>query len=383
MTTANGRVTKDGSPRVLLFSEKNIYEHAVWRCSFHEFERIIQEIDSVDVISPKPKSWYTHGKRAALRSGKYFSTPLSTGVEKVKLEREYDLFFTVCEKPSELLNLRSVDWKGHCKTSVCWLPEFYAYEIDEHKSCMEVLSQFDYVIYMFVVIDPFQKILGGKGTYLPAGVDCLLFCPYPDPPARSIDVLSIGRRSEITHQELLRMMREDGMFYVYDTIDSLRAYNLDEHRLLAANRAKRSRYFLVNPGKVNKPEETGGQSEFGYRYFEAAAPGTIMIGQRPTNNREFDRIFHWEDAVIDMPFDSDNIRSIIRELDKEPERQHKIRRTNMVQSLLYHDWAYRWESVLKIAGMEALPALSHRKQRLKDLAAQVEESCEPVSVAWR
>jgi hypothetical protein len=57
----------------------------------------------------------------------------------------------------------------------------------------------------------------------------------------------------------------------------------------------------VSPGSFDRPEETGGQSEFGYRYFEAAAPGTIMIGMRPANNKEFDKIFTWKDAVIEVP----------------------------------------------------------------------------------
>ena len=83
-----------------------------------------------------------------------------------------------------------------------------------------------------------------------------------------------------------------------------------------ANMAKRSRYFIVSPGKFDKPEETGGQIEFGYRYFEAAAPGTIMIGMRAANNKEFDKIFNWEDAVIEVPFTSDAIVDTIRELDK-------------------------------------------------------------------
>ena len=195
----------------------------------------------------------------------------------------------------------------------------------------------------------------------------------PNPPARSIDVLSIGRRSPVTHQALLRAMRDKELFYVYDTINDLRAYDLDEHRLLTAQRAQRSRYFIVNPGKINMPEETGGQSEFGYRFFEAAAPGTIMLGERPRNNKEFDRIFHWEDAVIEMPFDCPEIVSLIRDLDRQPERQRKIRETNIVQCLLHHDWVYRWEAALAIAGLAPLPELSARKRRLQQLAAGVQE----------
>jgi hypothetical protein len=172
----------------------------------------------------------------------------------------------------------------------------------------------------------------------------------------------------------MRMAQEDRKFYVYDTINALRAYDLDEHRSMFANMAKRSRYFIVSPGKFDKPAETGGQVEFGYRYFEAAAPGTIMIGMRCANNKEFDKIFNWEDVVIEVPFTSDAIVDTIRELDNQPERQMRIRQTNTLQCLFHHDWVYRWEAVLNMVGMQPLPVLQGRKRRLKDLAEMVKEA---------
>jgi hypothetical protein len=171
------------------------------------------------------------------------------------------------------------------------------------------------------------------------------------------------------------MAAEDKKLYVYDTINSLKAHDLDDHRAMMANLANRSRYFIVSPGKFDKPEETGGLSEFGNRYVESAAAGAISIGMRPYNNKEFEKIFNWPDAVIEVPFDSDEIVSVIRELDKEPERQMKIQQTNITQCLLNHDWAYRWESILNLAGMEPLPALQDRKLALMDLAAVVDEEC--------
>lgn len=372
---SNGEPEQRAKPRVLLFSHRNIFEREVWRCSLQEFERIIQDIDSVDLLAPKPKNWYREGKRAALKLGEFVNLPLNPGIPTINVDREYDMFFTICEKASELLHLKALKgWRDRCKTTVCWLPEFYVKDIPVYKSCVEVLAQFDHVIFMFNVNEPFRKVIKGQGQYLPAGVDTLRFCPYPDPPTRCIDVLSIGRRAPVTHKALMRMAREDGKFYVYDTIDDLKAYDLDEHRLMISNMAKRSRYFIVSPGKFDTPEETGGQSEFGYRYFEAAAPGTIMIGMRAANNKEFDKIFNWKDAVIEVPFTSDEIVSVIRELDKQPERQAQIRQTNMVQCLLHHDWVYRWEAVLSIAGMQPLPMLLKRKQALKDLADKVEEA---------
>jgi hypothetical protein len=360
--------------RILLFSNKNLYDHLVWRCPFREFERILEDIDAVDVLAPKPGKWYPQGRRVAMKLGEYAPVPINPGVPETRIDREYDLFITVPERVSELLHMKSLKGlRDKCKKTVCWLPEFYFKDIPVYKSCVEVLKQFDYVIFMFVASDPFLPFIKGHSQYLPAGIDCLNFCPYPNPPARVVDVLSIGRRAPATHKALMRMAREDNKFYVYDTINALKAHDLDEHRLMMANMAKRSRYFIVSPGKFDKPEETGGTSEFGYRYFEAGAAGTIMIGMRPYNNKEFDKIFTWPDAVLEVPFTSDEIVSVIREFDKEPERQAKARQTNITQCLLNHDWLYRWEAVLDMVGMQPLPKLQNRKRVLKELAATVEE----------
>lgn len=367
------RHPEDPDSRILLFSHRNIFEQVVWRCPFQEFQRIIQEVDSVDVVAPTAKTWYQNGKRVALRLGEFVNVPLNPGVSTVHVDRDYKTFFTICDGASDLLHLQSLKgWRERCKTKVCWLPEFYVKDIDVYKSCIEVLKQFDYVIYMFVANQAFRDILKAQGQYLPAGIDTLRFCPYPNPPDRSIDVLSIGRRAPAVHKALLRWAQQENKFYVYDTIAGLRAHDLDEHRLMMANMTKRSRYFIVSPGKFDKPAETGGQSEFGYRYFEAAAPGTIMIGMRTPNNPEFDRIFNWEDAVIEVPFNSGAIVDKIRELDKQPERQMRISQTNILQCLLHHDWVYRWESVLKLVGMEPAPALQARKRQLQTLAEMVQ-----------
>jgi hypothetical protein len=262
------------------------------------------------------------------------------------------------------------------------MTEFWVKDMAEHKSCLEVMAQFDHVLFMFNTNEPFQKIIRGTGRYMPAGIDALRFCPYPNPPVRSIDVLSIGRRSERTHQALLRLAAENKIFYVHDTIDSLQAYDIPEHRRMMADMLKRTRYFLVNPGKINRPDETGGQVEFGYRYFEGATPGTIMVGEIP-RNKEFEKIFHWEDAVIEMPFDSEDIGDIIKNLDSQPDRQTNIRRNNITQTLLHHDWVYRWEEVLNIAGLQPLPALHGRKDELRERASLVEEELALVRRARR
>ena len=93
-----------------------------------------------------------------------------------------------------------------------------------------------------------------------------------------------------------------------------------------------------------------------------------MIGAIP-KNEEFDKLCDWPDAVIELPFGSEKVDGIVRELNRQPDRLREIRRNNVCQTLLRHDWAYRWEAILGHVGLEPLPGLLARKERLKSLAA--------------
>ena len=61
--------------------------------------------------------------------------------------------------------------------------------------------------------------------------------------------------------------------------------------------------------------------------------------------------------------------TLIEQLDAQPRRIERARRTNAVRCLLQHDWAYRWERILFAVGMDPLPQLQHRKSRLRNEAA--------------
>ncbi len=360
--------------RVLMFSQRNIYEIEVWRSTLREFEEIIRDIDSVELLAPQPRKWFEHRTRIAQTVGKHSSLVLNPGLPKIKLDRYYDLFFAICEKPSELLNVNAAEgWSDYCKTSICLLSELWIKQMPLYKSSLKVLSKFDYVFsFLSQSVEPINQATRAKCFYMPPGVDTVLFLPYPKAAKRFIDIFSLGRRSEQVHQALLTMARNNEIFYVYDTIKDLHTHNLEEHRFLIANMANRSRYFVVNPAKSDRPAERGDQSEMGFRYFEGAAAGTIMIGEQPTNH-EFKKEFFWPDAVVQLPYDSGRIQEVIREIDQQPDRQEKIRNMNMVQALLRHDWLYRWETVLKTAGLEPMPELVKRKRMLLDLSKMTEE----------
>jgi Glycosyl transferases group 1 len=358
-------VTLPYKPRTLIFSQRNIFTRALFRCSLYEFENIISEIDSVDLLAPHADiSTFRYSLAKILA----YHAPIALAPDRTRihLKADYDLFLAICGAPRDLLMLKAVsNWRERCKTAVCLIDELWVKQLDDLRYFLAPLKHFDVVmLYYSNTVKPLSERIGTKCVFLPPGVDSIRFCPYPRSPQRVVDVCSIGRRSETTHRRLLRMADEEGLFYFHDTIGGDQAINSTEHRAFMANVAKRSRYFIVNPGLIDRPDIRGNQVEIGNRYFEGSASGAILLGERP-GNEVFGRLFDWPDSLIHLPYDSTEVDEIIHELDMQPERQETIRRTNVAQALLRHDWVYRWESILETVNLEPMPQLAKRKERLR------------------
>ena len=355
-------------PRVLLFSQRNHRNIMPYLCPHFEFEDVIAEIDSVEVLAPRLD--VSHRRyMIAKQIGYHAPIFLNPGMEKVSVRETYDLFFAICGTPMELIRVASLDgWREKCRKAVCLIDELWVKEIAGFGHYLSILDQFDLVmLYYSQTVEPLGKRLKAKCGFLPPGLDAIRFCPYPNPPRRSIDVYSIGRRSEETHRNLLKMASAKGMFYLHDSIAASQVLNAKDHRILLSNIAKRSKYFIVNPGLIDRPEIRGKQMEIGNRYFEGAAAGTIMLGERP-DNLAFEELFGWPDAVIHMPYNCGEVEDIIGPIESDPERQDRIRRRNVTEALMRHDWVYRWEAILHAVGLEPTSAMRMRKDTLSQLA---------------
>lgn len=360
--------SQSGKPRVLVFSLRNIFGKALFRCPHFEFEDLICEFDSADLLAPKvdASSWRSS---FATRLAYHVPVALNPGIQATSVGNQYDILFTICGEPQDLIMFNGVsNLREICRTSVCLLDELWIKEMVKQRHFVRILAKFDVVmLYYSQTVKPLSEIIERRCVYLPPGVDTFLFCPNPKLPDRVVDVYSLGRRSEITHQKLLEMARVDDLFYIHDSVGGNQAINWKQHRALFANIAKRSRYFIVNPGKIDEPDQRGQQMEIGNRYFEGAASGAIMVGERP-NNEVFEQLFNWPESLIRLPYNSRDIDVVIKDLDEDPTRQDRIRRTGVVQALTRHDWVYRWEAILNEVGLEPTQGMLERKARLQTLA---------------
>jgi hypothetical protein len=355
-------------PRVLLFSQRNAAKRLPFRCAHFEFEDVIAEVDSAQLLAPRfdqSTRRYGYAKQFA------YHTPLllNPGIEPTNFADSYDLFVAVCGDPSDMLTISALgNWRERCKKAVIVIDELWVTQMKAYGNYLRMLMKFDLVcLYYSQSPGPLNQRIGPRAMYLPPAVDAIRFCPYPNLPERSVDVYSIGRRGATTHAALLKLAAEDGLYYVYDTTSADQVLDPNDHRELYANTLKRSRYFIVNPGLIDRPDIRGNQIEIGYRYFDGAAAGAINVGERP-NNEVFPQLFDWPDPMIDFSYNSPDFDKVIGALEKDPEKVDRMRRTNVRQALLRHDWVYRWEMILKAVDLEPLPHIVERKDRLRNLA---------------
>jgi len=365
------------------------FNRGAFQCGLYEAQDVIAQCGDVDLISLRAKpgmKW----KEQSLKNLSYHDPTgvlrsVNPGLEPVRLAKDYDLLIVVCQNLRDLLYLNAIEnWKDRVGTSVCWLDEMWAYLVPGYKHWLKALEQFDHVFVGYRgTAAPLSKALGRPCHWMPGGVDALRFSPYPNAPERFIDVYSIGRRHEGIHNSLLGLAREKEIFYLHDTLShmsSAEPIDDQQHRDMYANVAKRSRFFLVQPGKV-VPDIAGFQvvqSELGFRYYEGAAAGAVLLGQAPTDE-SFSEMFDWKDSVFEINPDGTDVVKTVRDLVAQPDRIHSASLRNAEQSLLRHDWIYRWKTLFEHVGLSLPPGMTARMHRLKTLASTIRQQTLRVS----
>ena len=361
-------------PRVLLVSLREL-ENSVSHASAYEFEDTICAVDDVDLAAirrlPPRQSRLEQRVLARLRKSAGVSVSRAGRYSTYQVDRDYDVAFVRVMSPTDLAHLEHVHgWKERCRVRVCWIEELWVDWL-QYRSLLEPLRHFDHVFLGHASTpEPLSKIIGRPCSHLAPGVDALRFCPYPEPPLRTIDVWGMGRRAQATHAHLLSPARQrPTFFYMYD---SARPTTLVEghvqHREQTASLVKRTRYFVVNRAKANASDQTKGQQEFGPRYFEGAAAGASLVGDAPTEG-VFSDYFDWPDALFRVPYGSTELVPLIEELDAQPERVEQARRTGVANVLRRHDWSQRWAQVLETIGLEETAQMAARRARLEGRAA--------------
>ena len=107
MTSDVSMDIQPAKPRVLIFSLRNIFGKALFRCPHYEFEDIICDIDSAVLLAP---ALDPSNRRCKFATRLAFHTPLALnpGIPRAPAKTQYDLFFTICGYPQDLLMVNAL-----------------------------------------------------------------------------------------------------------------------------------------------------------------------------------------------------------------------------------------------------------------------------------
>jgi len=380
MTFMNGKpraqeqAEKRGKARVLMPTWRR-FSAPAFRGGLFEAQDVFTEIDEVDLLCIEAgPTWQSRERWLRQFLWRDISRRLiyvNPGLQPVSLQQDYELLVVLCQQWYELLYLNAVQgWRDRCKTAICWLDEVYTADLQGSRYWLKALNQFDHILVPYKrTAEALQRLIDRPCHYIPRAVDTLRFSPFPSCPNRVIDVLSVGKRLPGIHAALLDMAKDDGLFYLHDTFTeggNLLMQDVAQHRTMFANMIKRSRFFMVAPGKVLDFHETQGQMEIGMRYYEGAAAGAVLLGQPPVGDT-FQDLFDWPQAVVSVQTDGSDIAKIIRGLRAQPELLDEISARNVFHAVGRHDWLYRWQSILKFSGLSQsqLQRLHARQARLQ------------------
>ncbi|MGE0712958.1 MAG: glycosyltransferase [Planctomycetota bacterium] len=371
----SGPAARGRPPRVLVASLRQLRPTPA-RCVNVELEDRILDMDEAELWSaPAPAALPVLAQRALHRAPRELPAlrPLAGWAARrlgpCPLERDYELLFVTCQAPGDLYLLGPLEaWRRRCRLLVCMVDELWAETIPRRAGELSLLDQFDRVFLgCRGSVDGLAQRMRTPVEYLPPGVDALAFHPGDTPPRRGVDVYSLGRRSERTHGALRDHCRRRGWLYLYDTLRAREVLDARQHRALLADLIRRTRYFVANRAKADVPGQTRGQEELGFRFFEGAAGGAVLIGD-PPRGEAFLEHFAWEDSVIPLEYGSGAAGALLDQLERQPERVERIRWRNVSNVLLRHDWACRWQRILESVGLAPSPRLLSRRAYLRDLS---------------
>lgn len=377
-------------PKTLIISQRLIYKNVGRACSY-EFEDVVQALSEGQILTPRLKlvhpsleqNWEKASKFHKFFGHNFFYLSKQFGwYRKVPLEKEHDLLFVLCGALPDIQITKSIpDWRKNFRYTVCWIEDIWDSSLEKYKKLFPLLRKFDRIyIGTSTTLPKAQEVLSQNCRYLPPGVDALSFCPPSLKLPRPIDVMFFGRRSVNMHRSLYDWAKSNRKFYYFDTFAPQRNFtDAKVHRQFTADLIQRTKYFIANKAQVTNTAMTGEQEDLSFRFFEGAAAGAVMLGHRP-NIPAFHENFDWPDATIHVPADSEDLPKRLEELEQDPERTLKIRKNNVVQSLLRHDWVYRWEAILKDLDLPISEKIQERKQQLATRAAEIGKSSGPSSI---
>ncbi|WP_424930066.1 glycosyltransferase family protein [Amaricoccus tamworthensis] len=373
--------------KVLLVSNHNAVTRP-WNGVPYEFLNVIAGIEDATIVAPPPlrrdlglnysamEFLRNAGGELADQARRAVRGKFPGVMQPVTIDQDYDVCFFMCQFSKNLGDMEQVkNWRARSKLAVAFVLETWSSQFARRKADLAILNEFDHVFVLNASSIPeLKKYVTAPVSFLATGADALASCPHPANAPRVVDILSMGRRRPEVHEAALKLVRDRDIFYIHDIWGNITARDWGEIRAANADMTRRCKYYVAwDPVTVSpiKNDVIGNERAISTRYFEGAAGGAIMIGSR-AGCEEFDALFDWPDAVVEIDPEGGDLAAVLEALDADTERAEAARRNNVLNSLRRHDWAFRWERILETLGLETTAAHRARVAEMARLAGEID-----------
>ncbi len=358
--------------RVLVVSYRRCLQNVAFTGIF-DFEDLICDWESADLIElPAHRgSLSFEGPRSAYQGLRTIGVPAERALKLTKYGRrlippqaEYDVAIFVTGSIFDLFGISwLVDSLPSFNTSIAYTLEAWPGQLQPRPVDLEPFDVFDRIY--VGLLDGSDALAGRHGSkigFLPPAANVARYNPLDSRPTMAVN---FGRYNAEQHTALLRAQEIHGRPYQHDTISSVTAKSISQHRQNYANLLCDADLMISNYAKFDQPQIIGSHHEVPMRLFEALAAGCLPIGLPPS-----DRAL----AACDLsdchrayfPLHSDP--SIISDILSRPDELRAKQLHNRTIALERHDWGHRWMSILADAGLAPTAILRNR------LDAMAEES---------
>lgn len=232
----------------------------------------------------------------------------------------------------------------------------YLFDTFEHQlqSLNYILSrvEWDILITSFEEAVPIlEKSTGRKWHVVPQGVKQERFVPAPSE-RRIIGISSYGRRVQSLHHVLQKFSRETGIYYDFTTWQTMRKdVESDDLYRQYAWHLTHSVLSINLPVEISHPERAGKLRPITCRWFEAAAAGTIILGQAP-GSPSFEKFF--PPGTVNTIDVASSEREALRQLKSMWERRSELlQHAQAVRNAMLQHWTWkaRVQQILLLAGI--------------------------------
>lgn len=362
------------APSFLVISYRGL-ERAPWYCHPVEVEDVLCDMlqaDRIDFVAQENRIADAVRHRGRVRA--VVSKVPSMAPYALPLpERHYDVAIVVVNNLDQIGLLELIDgWRGCADVMVAIVSECWPAWLDANRRIIrEQLSQFDRAWFLVsCLVDDIAKESGIDVSYLPCGIDTLAVTAPRPSAERRFEVTSRGRRDAAQHEALRAFARSSGGFYDFDTNAAGRVASHAEHRHHYMDICSRSRAFVCNYARFDQPEVCGPAREFGLRYFEALAAGTVPIGQHPPEELRGE-ILGEGVHLLDLPLGAQEIDDALARQLTDHETLTRMGLDNRRIALQRHDVVHRWTTIAAALGLPPTPGVERRLEALDSAIAGI------------